>query len=80
MYVHVGLNTMIKKKYIIGIFDIENTTGSVITKKFLAYSQRRGQVVSIGTDFPRSFVVYNEKGKTKVFISPITVNSLLKRL
>lgn len=80
MYLHIGLNYMIKKKYITGIFDMENTTGSVITKKFLAFSQKRGQVVAIGNDLPRSYILYNEKGKTKLYISPITTSSLLKRL
>ena len=80
MYLHNGIIYIIKKKYLTGIFDIENTTGSVITKKFLAYSQKRGQVIAIGNDFPRSYILYHEKGKTRLYISPITCASLLKRL
>lgn len=80
MYLNVGLNTMIKKNHIIGIFDIENTTGSLITKKFLAYSQRRNQVVSVGNDFPRSYILYKEKDRTRLYISSLSVQALLKRL
>lgn len=32
MYLHIGLNYLIKTKYIVGIFDIENTSISPATR------------------------------------------------
>ena len=46
MYLHIGLNYLIKTKYIVGIFDMENTTTSSITKRFLADAEKFGEVVS----------------------------------
>lgn len=70
---------MIKKKYIVGIFDIETTTGSNTTKAFLSNAQKKGRIVPISTDLPRTFIVYNEKGKTLVYLSPLSSATLKKR-
>ena len=43
MYLHVGTGKIVRKKEIIGIFDLDKTTISPITKNFL--SQSGGGVV-----------------------------------
>ena len=56
MYLHVGTGKIVRKKEIIGIFDLDRTTLSSITKRFLSQSEKEGKVCSVNSDIPRSFV------------------------
>ena len=47
MYLHLGEETIVKEKDIIGIFDIENTSVSKHTKDFLASSEKKGRIINI---------------------------------
>ena len=72
MYLHLGRETVVKTSTVIGIFDIENTSVSKITKEFLN-SFSPTQVVNVSEDLPKSFVVAKENEKTVIYISPISV-------
>ncbi len=80
MYIHLGQETVVKKKDIIGIFDLDNTTISLKTRQFLKIAEKKGQVVNVSTELPKSFVICKEKGKEqKVYITQISSSTLLKR-
>lgn len=78
MYLHLGRETVVKTSTVIGIFDIENTSVSKITREFLN-SFSPTQVVNVSEDLPKSFVVAKENEKTVIYISPISVSTLKKR-
>ena len=81
MYLHLGQNTVICTKEIVGIFDLDNTTVSKITRDMLRTVEKNRQTVTIGTDIPKSFLVCAEnKEKKTVYISPITPATLTKRI
>jgi len=81
MYLHLGNNKIIRKKSIIGIFDSDNCTSSSDTKKFLTQAQKRGTLVSLTDDIPRSFIVTDgeEKGKPIVYMSLLSASALKGR-
>ena len=79
MYIHLGQETVVKKKDIIGIFDLDNTTVSAKTREFLAKAEKNGQVINVSTELPKSFVICAEKKKQKVYITQISSKVLLKR-
>ncbi len=79
MYLHAGNNKNIRERDIIGIFDIDNTTISHITRKYLADAEREDRLISARDEIPKSFIVYKEKGKYKVCISQISTASLIGR-
>lgn len=80
MYLHLGEETVVNSKDIIGIFDIENTSVSKITKEFLALSGKKDKVVNVSYEMPKSFVLCVDKDKTKtVYISQISCQTLKKR-
>ncbi len=79
MYLHIGLNYMIKKKDIIGIFDIETTTGSMITRQFLTKAQKSNKIYPVTTELPRSFIVCNDEKKEKVYLTQLSTSTLQKR-
>ena len=60
MYLHLGQSVMIPHAAIIGIFDLDNTTWSFRTRRFLERAEQEGRVTAVGDDLPRSFVLVQE--------------------
>lgn len=81
MYIHLGSETVVNTKDIIGIFDIESTTVSKWSRKFLNSAEKRKNVINVSYEMPKSFIVCSEKGKKeqRVYISQISSSTLLKR-
>jgi len=79
MYLYLGQETVVNTKEIIGIFDLDNASTSRITKLYLTAAQKAGSIIEVTTDIPKSFVVCENKGKTKVYLSQISSSTLRKR-
>jgi len=83
MYLYLGQDVVVPSRCIIGIFDIENTSISRITKDFLGSEEKLRHVVNVSTELPKSFIVCREKRKgreeTVVYISQISCATLKKR-
>ena len=82
MYLYLGEDTIIHARDVIGIFDLDNTSTSHLTRKYLAIAQNKDRVVAVSTELPKSFVVCaNPKSKDKitVYLSQISPATLLKR-
>lgn len=79
MYIHLGQETVVRKKDIIGIFDLDNTTVSAKTRDYLKIAEKKGQVVNVSTELPKSFVICSDKNGQKVYITQISSATLLKR-
>lgn len=81
MYLHLGEETVVKGKNIIGIFDIENTSISKHTRDFLARSEKNGRIINVSYEMPKSFIVCRENGEISdtVYISQISASTLKKR-
>jgi len=81
MYLHLGQNIVVPEQVIVGIFDLDNTTGSHITRKYLADAEKAGNVVSVSDELPRSFVVCTKEAKTDmtIYLSQLSSQTLMKR-
>lgn len=79
MYLHLGQNTVVNKSSIVGIFDLDGTTISSKTRKFLAEAEKKSQVFNVSEELPKSFVLCEENGKLTVYISQMSSGTLLKR-
>jgi len=60
MYLHLGQSVVVPEEEVIGIFDLDNTTGSHITRKFLNAAQRDGRVIAVTEELPKSFIICSE--------------------
>ena len=81
MYVYLGQDKVICTSDIIGIFDLDNTTVSKITREMLHDAEKNGDVVTITGDLPKSYIVCAEKkGEQQIYISPVTPSTLTKRI
>ena len=79
MYLHLGQNVVVPMKNVLGIFDLDNTTGSQLTRAFLKNAEKAGQIVNISDDLPKSFIVCSEEGQTKIYLSQLASSTLMKR-
>ncbi len=79
MYIHLGSDIVVNMKNVIGIFDMEKTTVSKITKEYLRAVSERGSVINVSTELPRSYIVCEVEGKNVIYISQISPATLSKR-
>ena len=81
MYIHLGQEKVVRSSDVIGIFDLESTTVSQRSRDFLTKAEKRGDVVTVSFELPKSFIICNEKGnkKSTVYISQISSQTLQKR-
>ncbi len=79
MFLHVGNNRNIRIKDIVGIFDMDNSTVSMITRKFLGNKQKSMLVEAVSGEIPKSFILYLEDNEYKICFSPISVSALYGR-
>ena len=79
MYLHIGENTVVNEKNLIGIFDLDNTSISKHTRDFLKRMQQNGCVENVSYELPRSFVVCSDKKKATVYITQISSLTLAQR-
>ena len=80
MFLHVGNNKNIRERNVIGIFDMDTATESATTRKFLGEKQKQLLVEIAAVEIPKSFVLFEENGLTKVCISPLSASALRGRM
>ena len=79
-YLHTGQNVMLEDKRIIGIFDLDNTSTSKITREFLNTAEQDSVVQTACEDIPKSFVVCDHPYHRQIiYISQLNSQTLLKR-
>ncbi len=81
MYLHLGESKVVKKRDIIGIFDMDTATVMKATRNFLNSAEKNGEAVTLSYELPKSFTVVGKKGskEKKIYISQITPSTLQKR-
>ena len=72
MYLHIGNKKSVRVDSIIGIFDLDTATVSSISKNFINRKQRDGLVEYDDNDLPRSFILYEDSGISKIKLSRIS--------
>jgi len=79
MYLHLGQSVIVPEAEVIGIFDLDNTTGSSITRSFLSEAEKAGCVINVSDELPRSFIVSDTGKGISVHLSQLSPQTLLKR-
>ena len=79
-YLHIGMNVMVDPRRVIGIFDLDNTSTSKHTRRFLDGAEKEGVVQSACEDIPKSFVVCDHPYHRQIiYLSQLNSQTLLKR-
>lgn len=80
MFLHIGGDYIVSINDVIAIIDMEKSTISQDTRNFLKISEEEGFIINVVEDeMPKSFVIVQERNKSRVFLSPISTNTLYKR-
>lgn len=79
MLLHLGQETVVNTKDIVAVCDLDTSTVSKRTRDFLSSATKKGQVVNVSSELPKSFVIVNKDGKTTVYISQLLSSTLVKR-
>ena len=79
MYLNLGGGTVVDEKNVVGIFDLDITSQSYITRKYLSDAEKRGEIINTAEDIPKTYVICEEKGKKTVFLCQPATGTLLKR-
>ena len=79
MYLNIGNDMMLRQKSVLGIFDLDNTSTSRRTRAFLEQAEREGQVVPCD-DLPKSFVLTQEYGMIRIYLTSLSAATLEKRM
>ena len=79
MYLHLGNGIIVNTESIIGIFDLDITSQSYITRSFLTKSEKNFLVINAAEDIPKSFVVCRDNDKNLVYLSQMASATLLRR-
>ena len=57
MYLYLGNDAVIDSSGIVGIFDLDNASWSIHTRRFLSGAEKSGRLSNAAEDIPKSFVV-----------------------
>jgi extracellular matrix regulatory protein B len=79
MYLHLGKGNVVSTDIIIGIFDLDITSQSYLTRAYLTAAEKAGQVINAAEDIPKSFVVTESNGERKLYLSQLASATLQKR-
>ncbi len=80
MFLHLGADVVVNDKDVVAIMDLETTSISKITREYLQKAEKENDVITVSyEDLPKSYVVVKNKNERKVYISPISSATLLKR-
>ena len=71
MYVYLGGEAALDRSRIVGLFEMDNTSWSWLTREFLSRAERQGRVRTAAEDIPRSFVLCDDG--TVILTQPSTV-------
>ena len=80
MYLHIGNGVNVRKKDVIGIFDLDTATVSGITKTYINKNQKEGNIEYSDSDLPRTFVLIEDKVGYKIKLSRISSVGLKIRM
>lgn len=79
MYLHAGGNVIVRKKEIVGIFDIDNMNTEETMKDFLRRAEKKGRTSLAGDGLPKSFILLRGKDGERVVFSTLSAQILVKR-
>ena len=82
MYLHLGQNTVVLLDDIVGIFDMDTSTIAKTTRNFLSTAEKKGDIVSVSNELPKTFIVCKAPSLPNgriIYLSQISSPTLLKR-
>ena len=80
MYLELGNDLLIQSRSVVGIFDLDNSSWSKRTRAFLEAAQEDGELIDAAEELPKSFVLTQEFGAQRIYLTTYNAAVLMKRL
>ena len=80
MYLNIGKNAVISEDHIIGIFDLDSSSQSYLTRDFLSQAEKASAVINAAEDIPNSFLIISENGKHSIYLAQSMSKTLAKKI
>ena len=77
MYIHIGRDNVVRKKNIVGIFDLDQASLNSDTVDFLRRAEKEGRLINVTDELPKAFVVTADG---KVYMTQLGSKTLLGRM
>ena len=75
MYVDIGMDLAVRASQVLG----DNTSWSKRTREFLQRAQEDGSLIEATDELPKSFVLTQEYGQTRVYLTKYNASILARR-
>lgn len=75
MFLYLGGDITVRADDVVGIFDIEECSVSRVTAEYLNSCQKKGRIVNISDDMPKSFIVAVDN----TYISNVSHSTITRR-
>lgn len=79
MYLNIGKDFFVNSREIVGVFDLDKTTVYKVNRFYLSKMEKRGKIINVTENIPKSFVVCSSKKESKVYLSGLLPSTILKR-
>lgn len=80
MYLSIGGDMAVRDRAVIGIFDMDNTTCAKSTLALLNRAEKQGGVVDVSGELPKSFVLTEEYGMERIYLTQFNAAALERRI
>jgi len=68
MFIQIKKDKIMRRRDIIGVFDLDTSTVSGVTRSFLSNAEKDGKITGINI-LPKSFALTDKNGKEKIYFS-----------
>ena len=79
MYIDIGMDLAVRAEQVLGVFDLDNTSWSKRTREFLSRAQEEGNLIEATDELPKSFVLTQEYGGMRVYLTKYNAAILARR-
>lgn len=79
MYLHLGQTVVVRDCDVIGVFDLDLTSQSRITREYLAGAEKAGKVINVSEEIPKSYILCDDGKTERLYISQLSTATLLRR-
>ena len=80
MYLTLGKEHAVPKGTIIGIFDLDTSTQSYLTREFLSKAEKKGRVINTAEDIPNSFLLCCDGYESTVYLSQTSSKTMYRKI
>lgn len=77
---NIGKNAVISDDQIVGLFDLDSSSQSYLTREYLSEAEKAGSVINAADDIPNSFLIVSDKGKQNIYLTQSMSKTLAKKI